>query len=59
MRLFGMMSLKKGLHLFSIGYDGTIYNLFSDYPHKMRPEEISIFDRENPYWANFFSDRRE
>lgn len=35
-----------------------IYNLFRDYPDKMTPEEVEIFDRENPYWANFFSDRK-
>lgn len=35
-----------------------IYNLFQDYPDKMAPEEVEIFDRENPYWANFFSDRK-
>lgn len=35
-----------------------IYNLFQDYPDKMTPEEVEIFDRENPYWANFFSDRK-
>lgn len=47
----------KGEFLFS--FDGKkIYNLFADYPHKMKPEEVRIFDRENPLWAEFFKDRR-
>lgn len=35
-----------------------IFNLFSDYPHALTPEQKSIFDAENPYWANFFKDRQ-
>lgn len=35
-----------------------IYNLFADYPAKLSKEEKRIFDRENPEWADFFSDRR-
>lgn len=39
-------------------FDGKeIYNLFSDYPHKLSKEEKEIFDRENPYWKEFFLDR--
>ena len=34
------------------------YNLFADYPHNMTKEEVRIFDEENPYWADFFSDRK-
>lgn len=45
-----------GRHLFTL--DGQkIYNLFSDYPHELSPEEKAIFDKENPYWAKFFDDR--
>ena len=36
----------------------TVYNLFADYPHNLTPEQKAIFDRENPYWANFFKDRQ-
>lgn len=36
-----------------------IYNLFRDYPDAMTPEEVKIFDRENPFWAEFFADRRK
>lgn len=35
----------------------TIFNMFSDYPHKLTPEQKAIFDKENPYWADFFKDR--
>ena len=35
-----------------------IYNLFRDYPHNMTEEEVRIFDRENPFWSDFFSDRK-
>ena len=31
-----------------------IYNLFTDYPHNLTKEEKEIFDKENPYWADFF-----
>ena len=34
-----------------------IYNLFSDYPWKLTPKEKIIFDKENPYWKEFFKDR--
>ena len=35
-----------------------IYNLFLDYPHNMTEEEVRIFDIENPFWRDFFSDRK-
>lgn len=44
---------------FRFTFDGKrIYNLFADYPHNMTPEEVEIFDRENPHWAEFFADRK-
>lgn len=42
-----------GLYLFSFDRK-KIYNLFSDYPHKLSAEEKRIFDEENPYWKAFF-----
>lgn len=35
-----------------------IYNMFSDYPEKLTMEEKEIFDKENPYWKDFFSSRQ-
>ncbi len=35
----------------------TKFNLFADYPYKLTPEQKEIFDKENPYWKNFFRDR--
>lgn len=32
-----------------------IYNLFMDYPQNLTKEEKKIFDKENPYWADFFN----
>lgn len=46
----------KGEFLFSFDKK-KIYNLFADYPHNLTKEEKEIFDRENLYWAEFFSDR--
>lgn len=45
-----------GLWIFSFDKE-TEYNMFSDYPHKLTPEEKMIFDKENPEWAEFFKDR--
>ena len=36
----------------------TTYNMFADYPHNLTKEQKEIFDKENPYWANFFKDRK-
>lgn len=34
-----------------------IYNLWTDYPQKFTKKEKEIFDKENPYWKNFFKNR--
>lgn len=47
-----------GEFLFSFDKN-TIYNLFRDYPYKLNKEQKEIFDKENPYWADFFSERNE
>ena len=45
-----------GEHLFTFDKQ-KIYNMFADYPHNLTPKEKAIFDKENPYWADFFADR--
>ena len=47
---------QKGERLFTFDKE-TIFNLFEDYPYKLTPEQKEIFDKENPYWADFFKDR--
>jgi len=46
-----------GEHLFTFDKK-KIFNLFRDYPYELTKEEKEIFDRENPYWADFFKDRK-
>jgi len=43
----------KGEHLFSFDKK-KIYNLFQDY-HKLDSDQKSLFDKENPFWAKFFT----
>lgn len=49
-----------------IGVDGEllysfdkkhILNLWTDYPQKFTPAQKALFDKENPFWADFFKDR--
>ena len=40
-------------------FDGEkVFNLFQDYPYALTKEQIDIFDKENPFWADFFKDRK-
>jgi len=48
---------KIGEHVFSFNKK-TKFNLFADYPHKLTSEQKEIFDKENPYWKDFFKDRK-
>lgn len=45
-----------GLFLFSFDRK-KVFNLFEDYPHELTDKEKTLFDKENPYWANFFRTR--
>ena len=57
-RIWWCSNLEKiGEHLFSFDKK-KIYNLFEDYPHNLTQEEKEIFDRENSYWRDFFSERK-
>ena len=47
-----------GVFLFSFDKK-KIYNLFQDYPHNLAKEEVDVFDKENPYWASFFKERKK
>ena len=48
---------KVGERLFT--FDGKqIFNLFRDYPHALTPEQKILFDEANPFWADFFKDRK-
>ncbi len=46
-----------GEWLFSFDKKEEVFNMFADYPHKLTAEQKAIFDKENPEWADFFSDR--
>ena len=46
----------KGEFVFSFDKK-TSFNMFADYPQKLSAEQKKIFDKENPYWADFFVDR--
>lgn len=45
-----------GVMLFSFDRE-KVYNLFEDYPYSLTQYEKTIFDAENPFWADFFKDR--
>lgn len=45
-----------GLWLFSFDKK-KIYNMFSDFPQKLTKDEVKIFIKEQPEWADFFKDR--
>ena len=48
---------KVGVLLFSFDKKKT-FNLFQDYPWKLTAEQKELFDKENPYWKDFFKDRQ-
>lgn len=46
----------RGVFIFSFDKKKK-YNLFSDYPNRLTDEERRTFDREYPFWRDFFKDR--
>ena len=48
---------KIGVWIFSFDKEKQ-FNMFEDYPFNLTPEQKEIFDKENPYWKEFFSDRQ-
>lgn len=50
-------SEKDGEWIFSFDKE-TAFNMFADYPYSLTSEQKKIFDDENPYWKEFFSDRQ-
>ena len=46
-----------GEWLFSFDQE-KVFNMFADYPHNLTAEQKAIFDKENPFWKEFFSDRQ-
>ena len=58
-KIWWVDNLGEKIGVFEFSFDKKkIYNMFEDYPNAMTPEEVAIFDAENPYWAEFFSDRK-
>lgn len=44
---------KIGEFLFSFDKK-KVFNLFRDYPQALTLEQKELFDKENPFWADFF-----
>ncbi len=44
-------------HKFSFDKE-KIFDLMTDYPDKLTPEQKEIFDLENPYWVKYFQNRK-
>lgn len=45
-----------GVHQFSFDKK-KVFNLFTDYPHKLTAEQREVFEKENPEWRDFFAGR--
>ena len=58
-KIWWVDNLGEEVGVFEFSFDQKkVYNLFRDYPGAMTPEEVKIFDRENPFWAEYFAERR-
>lgn len=47
---------EKGIFEFSFDKK-VIFNLFSDYPHALTADQKAIFDKCEPFWADYFKAR--
>lgn len=52
----GELSVIEGELIISFDHH-NMFDLWSDYPWKFTPEQKALFDKENPYWADFFERR--
>ena len=57
-RVWWLVTDSKGDHIFSFDKVKR-FNLFVDYPHKLTEEQKEIFDREYPFWAEYFGGHHE
>lgn len=48
---------KIGVFEFTFDHGQTVFNLYADYPYKLTPEQKTLFDKENPFWADYFKAR--
>lgn len=55
--IWWLITDEKGPFIFSFDKKKN-YNLFQDYPHALTKKQLKIFDQENPFWAEFFEDRK-
>ncbi len=54
-RIWWLESDTAGDFVFSFDKKRT-FSLFRDYPEALSAQQKEIFDRENPYWADFFKE---
>lgn len=48
---------KRGRLLFSFDKK-HVFNMWTDYPSKLTKEQKEAFDKDYPYWADFFKERK-
>lgn len=48
---------EKGTFVFTFDKK-KFYNLYADYPYELTAEQKEIFDKENPFWVDYFKDRK-
>lgn len=47
---------RRGRLLFSFDKE-HVFNMWTDYPSELTKEQKEIFDKDYPYWAEFFKNR--